>query len=351
MQAAEQAEKRLEEYKQTRPEQLMLFYGSSGKLQQYSRTIELYDAIPKYFWGRAERENGKYLPSLKRQFKHRNAEYKVIVAPARIVDKNDNERDYFPGKREELVEDALRKLACDEKRGVFLDNEAGVLFSLYELQQELQRMGHTYSIDQLKDAILICNKTNIEVSSTDGKTIVGSPLFQTVGLQTKEDWTTHGKKVKAFVRFNPLVTTSIQSKTFRPINYEKCMSYKSVLARWFHKRLSHNYTQASFTNKYTILLSTIIRDSGVKQYASLRQNLQKVKQALDEMITAEVLKSYKIEKIRGERKNKIVDAKFVLTPHLSFINEMKLSNQMSKRLHGGGNKQQSLPWKPERRGE
>jgi hypothetical protein len=83
----------------------------------------------------------------------------------------------------------------------------------------------------------------------------------------------------------------------------------------------------------------------------LRQNLQKVKQALDEMITAEVLKSYKIEKIRGERKNKIVDAKFVLTPHLSFINEMKLSNQMSKRLHGGGNKQQSLPWKPERRGE
>lgn len=320
-------EKKLPDYTQTHPEQLLLFYAQPDDAQRFSRSIELYDAIPKYLWGKAQRENDKYLPSLKRTFKHRNVAHTVTIAPARLVDKDGQEIEHLPGQREELVEDALRKLACDGK-GVFLDNHAGVVFSLYELEQELTRMGHGYNKNQIKEALSICGGTTMTIESqTDGKKVI-SHIFEAVGLQTQEDWQGDGPKSKAFVCFNPLVTASIRNKEFRPINYEKCMAYRSALARWFHKRLSHNYIGASLTAPFTILLSTIMTDSCMKQYAKLSDNLREVRKALDEMQKAEVLLRYEVRNITGKPRRKLLDAKLTLYPHPSFVAEMKRFNKM-----------------------
>src|SRR5213075_891251 len=155
-------------YNRARPAELRLFEFLLPGEDQYSNTIELYDFIPKFFWGKVERENGKYLPTLKREFECRGVRYKVSIAPARLEDK-----DHYPGRREELVEAALRKLTC-EGNGIFLDDQAGVLFSLNELQQELKAMGHTYSLDQIKDALFICLGTKLTVSTDDGESVIGS---------------------------------------------------------------------------------------------------------------------------------------------------------------------------------
>ena len=48
--------------------------------------------------------------------------------------------DYYPGTREELVEDALRKIASRQSSGFMQQKPSeasGVLFSLYELMAEL----------------------------------------------------------------------------------------------------------------------------------------------------------------------------------------------------------------------
>lgn len=326
-------QKKLEEYTRTQPEELDLFYTKPDE-RKYSRSIELYDAIPKYFWGKVERRDNRFIDNddlLERTFQHRGEEYTVYIAPARIKGKNGISKDYLPGKREELVEDALRKLAT-EGRGVFLDNEVGVLFSLYELRQELKRMGHTYNNAQLKESILICNGVTLTVHHK-GKSelLVGSPIFQSIGLQTQEDWKGQGKKSKAFVRFHPLITKSIQSRTFRHLNYEICMQYRSSLARWLHKRLSHNYRQASLRNVYTILLTTIVRDSGSID-KPIRKSLVDIKKALDEMISKEVLRKYEFERICNGRK--LVDVKFTLFPHFSFTKEMKRSNKLRPDAQG-----------------
>ena len=326
--------KRLHEYKKTHPEQLILFQKLLEE-PQFSRTIELYDAIPKYVWGKVRRENGVFLYSVKRQFRHKGKEYSVIIKPARIVGKDGKEKDFFPGKREELVEDALRKLACERKKGVFLDNEAGVLFSLYELQKELQRTGHTYSLGELRKAISICNSATIELFclDDDSESVVSSPLFEMIGLNTRKDWKTHGKNVQAYVKFNTLVTRSIRTRSFRQLDYEKCMAYKNSLARWLHKRMSHNFVQAGKEFSYSIKLSTIIRDSGVKPYVRLRDNLKKVREAFDEMKAAHVLAESPAEvPISGDRKNKLDDVKFTLTPHNNFIREVIKTNTRFRRL-------------------
>jgi hypothetical protein len=133
--------------------------------------------MPKYYWGKVERIAGRFLESLEREFECRGVKYKIQISPASIVDPDGVERYYYPSKREELVEDALRRLATTEK-GLFLDDKAAVTFTLYQLQQELKANGHSYSITQIKDALLICKKTNITVSTEDGKAIFVSNLLK-----------------------------------------------------------------------------------------------------------------------------------------------------------------------------
>ena len=319
--------KKIDEYEYSKPVQLNLFELLSLQDREFSNTIELYDFIPKYFWGKSQRINGKFLEQLEREFECRMVRYKVKIDPAKISDRDGVTRDYYPSKREELVEDALRKFAC-EGQGLFLDDQAGVTFTLYQIQQELKRLGHTYSIREIKDALLICAKTNITVSTEDGKSILVSSLFETLGLQTREDWQGQGEKTKAFVRFNSLVTQSIKQQTFRQLNYDKAMSYKSVIARQLHKRMAHHYPQASFSNPYHFLLSTIIRDFGLTEYAQLRDNLRDVQAALEEMKEKEIIMSYQIEKTLDiNRRNKLVDAKFILTPDARFISEVIRANK------------------------
>jgi hypothetical protein len=318
------AKKKLEEYKMA---QLPLPFIFPRPEKQYSNTIELYDAIPKYFWGRvssSERIGGRFLNILTREFEFRNKGFAVKITPARIQDKKGVEKDFYPGKREELVEDALRKMACDGK-GLFLDDQAGVIFSLNQLQKELKKMGHTYSITQIKNALLICQKTNIMLESADGNTTVSFQIFDTIGLRTWKDWRQSGNKTKCFVRFNSLVTRSIKNGTFRQLNYKECMSYKKNLSRWLHKRMSHLFTQASWKNTYSILLTTIIRDSGIKRYKNLKDNLNQVRKVCSEMVQKNVLSDFKEERRYCGRK--IIDVKFILKPGYSFIRDMIQANK------------------------
>ena len=322
--AREKPEKKLEEYKK---EQLPLPFIFPKLEKQYSNTIELYDAIPKYFWGRVssqERIGGRFLNILKREFEFRNRAFTVKISPARMIDKRGIEKDYYPGKREELIEDALRKMACDGK-GLFLDDQAAVIFSLNQLQKELKVMGHTYSISQIKDAIFICQKTNIMLESADGETTVSFQIFETIGLRTWNDWKQTGKKTKCFVRFNTLVTKSIKNGTFRQLNYRECMTYKKNLSRWLHKRMSHLFRQASWKEPYSIMLTTIIRDSGMKRYEQLKDNLSEVRKVCNEMVQKNVLSDFKEDRRYCGRK--IIDVKFILRPGYSFIRDMIRANK------------------------
>lgn len=319
--------KHLSDYDQNRPTQLSLFELILPQEKGLSNTIELYDFIPKYHWGKVERIGGEFLRSLEREFECRGQKYKVKIRPASIEDKDGVERYYYPSKREELVEDALRKFIA-EGQGVFLDDAAGVTFSLYQLQEELKRNGHSYSKQEIKDALLICARTNITVTTEDGNAVLVSNVFETLGLQTRESWKGTGQKSRAFVRFNALVTKSIKSRTFRQINYEKVMSYKTVIARQLHKRMSHHYVQANITIPYHILLSTIIRDFGLTQYSRLRDNLRDVQIALDEMKEINVLLSYKVEKVlENSKRSKLIDAKFILVPDPRFAVDVTRANK------------------------
>lgn len=312
--------KAFERYEQDHPIQLSLFQVLEPENKKYSNTIEIYDFLPKEYLGKASRVQDTYLPRLEREFECRGKRYRMKLDPARIEDKDGTVREYYPSQREEVIEDCLRKLMV-EGGGVFLDDLASVRFTLYQLQKELGDNGHSYSYPQIKESLEILTKTNIELEcEADQVRLIFSPI-ETLGI--KGD----GGESQTFVRFSPLVTNSIKERKFRLINYKKVMGYRTAIARKLHKRLSHFYTQASFTDKYEAMLSTLIEYFGLTKYQQMSKNLRDFERGIEELKSSNTILSFHTQEIKQDRPRvKVVDYKISILPHPEFIAEVKKGN-------------------------
>ena len=138
------------------------------------------------------------------------------------------------------------------------------------------------------------------------------------------------KQARCYVQFHPLVTASINHLSYRQYDYLTYMAYKHRLSRWLHKRLAHNYIQASMMHPYSISLSTILRDSGAYNAPRGNDRRREVETALDELKAKHVVMNWKKEEKRGPR-NKIVDITYTLYPDFSFVEEVKKANARSKK--------------------
>src|SRR5215510_4580372 len=288
----------------TQPRQLSLFQTFLSDEERYSNTIELYDAVPKYFSNHkimaSMREGGKYLPVLKREFEHKGDTYILYIRPARLLYPNGAEMEHYPSPREELVEEALRKIASDRVKGVYLDDVAGVQFTLYGLKKELKERGHDIDKSDLVESLKIGNLTSISIQTADGKAIMQSSLFPTLLIASRMDWLAAPQEAKCYVQFNPLVTACINHLSYRQFDYILYMEYKHRLSRWLYKRLAHNYVQASLIHPYTIKMSTILRDSGTHTSERGNDNMKRVEEALRELHAKRVLMRYETDILRGK---------------------------------------------------
>jgi len=320
--------KKYADFKQSIPSQLEMFHLPEIHRGGYSNTVELYDVMPKYYHGGVTRVGGKFLDKLSRSFQHRGKSLKLNITPALITTNKGENKAFYPGQREEIIEDVLRKFMA-EGRGKMFDNQVGVIFSLYELKKELDNREHGYAINEIKESLDILGSTVMEITSEDGTTSLKSTMFETVGFTSEND----GDNRKYFVRFNSLVTKSVMEQSWRLVNYDQCMQYKRAVARWLHKRMSHLFLQATLEQPYIILLSTIIRDSGMKEYKQTGDSIIQIKKSLDEMKSVGTLEKYKIEKIFSKnRKNKIDDAKFFIYVSALFVKDIKKGHFLLKQL-------------------
>jgi hypothetical protein len=236
------------------PEQMSLFQTFLPDEEKYSNTIELYDAIPKYYPVKHMhhmRVNETFLPHMDREFEHKGNGYKLTISPGRVIYKDGTAREFYPSFREELVEEALRKIACDRLNGVFLNGQAGVQFTLYELKKELKTRGHDIDIPDLIESLKICNLASLSLKDHTGKALIQSAIFPVLLVASKADWIKNPKQTRCYVQFHPLVTACINHISYRQYDYLTYMAYKHRLARWLHKRLAHNYVQASMMHPYT----------------------------------------------------------------------------------------------------
>jgi len=324
--------------------QLSLFQtflcNTDDERDKLSNTIEFWDMIPKYFMSRKDMDNIRssegFLPKLERSFLYAGRSFTVRIRPARITDTDGNEREFYPSAREELVEDALRKLASDVKCGFYEETSGnvrcGVAFSLYMLRKELARRGHTSSYYHVVEALFILADAGIEIYSADGKSVLKTSILPALAgvCMTKLQ---SDPQARWYVDFCPMVTQSLRSLTYRQFNYHIMMRHNSQMARWIHKRLAHNYTNASPFSPYDCLFSSLKRDSGLLDYKRERDSIRKLEEAFQILCENEILSSYNKEMRQGPR-NRILDIKYTLIPHATFIKEIKAANKRASDNRG-----------------
>jgi hypothetical protein len=301
---------------------------------QLSNTIDLWDSIPRYAMSRqamnkARTENG-FLDLLEQKFNYRGASFKAVIQPARIRDDDGTTLDYYPSANEELIEDALRKIAADQNHGYFdkPNHHSGVVFSLYMLRDELKKRGHARSYQEIIKSLRILSGSLIEIRSDDGQDMEAFtrtnylPALAAVSRRKLKD----DPKARWVAQFHPLVTQSIDALTYRQFNYHRMMSHTTQLARWVHKQLCIKFTFASVMNTFEMRYSTTKRDSALINYTRERDGIDALDTALTELRDQSVLLGFTKQEVTGIR-GKIEDVVYILTPAMEFVKEMKAANK------------------------
>jgi hypothetical protein len=310
-----------------------------------SNAIDLWDNVPRYSISRKAmdeaRIDGLFLKKHQAEFQYKRHTFTRTLTPALVQDLDGVDRYYYASANEELIEDALRKIATDQQSGYFdkPNYRSGVVFTLYMLRQELKRRGHTRSYQEIVLGLNIMSGSVVEISERDEqgreKILIRStylPLLAAVSRgHLRED-----PKAKWIVQFHPLVTASIDQVTYRQFNYHLMMSHSTQLARWLHKQLALKYTFASLAESFEMRYSTVKRDSGLlENYTRSRAAVDALHQALTELQEHNVLLGYTRKNITGPR-GKLLDAVFTLTASMDFIRDTKAgSRRLALTTHNG----------------
>jgi hypothetical protein len=308
-------------------------WNTEEEQDQLSNVVEFWDSVPRYSVSRQAmtkaRIDGQFLKKHTIAFQHRNLAYNCIISPARITDHDGVERDYYPSATEELVEHALRKLASEQQAGYFDKSKfrSGVVFTLYQLREEMAKRGHARSFQQLVESLNILSHCNIEISPEgEPKTRLASPCLPTLAVVSQEQLATD-PEAKWAVQFHPLVTGSIDKVTYRQFNYRKMMSHRAQLARWLHQQLVLKYTFANLQAPFEMRYRTIKRDSGLLDgYKVQRQAVAALEEAFGELTKGGIIMSADRKDI-CDRRGKIYDVVFQLRPSPDFVKEAKAANR------------------------
>lgn len=314
---------------------------SDQERERLSNTIELWDSIPRYSisrqaMGKMRSDSGGFLDLLKLDFSYKGMPLKAIIQPARIEGPDGTSQDYYPGANEELIEDALRKIAAEQQHGYFdkPNYRSGTVFTLHALRKEMSRRGHTRSYQQIMLSLAILSGSVIELRSADGKNpeaFSRSPYFPFLGAVSRQKLS-EDPNAKWVVQFHPLVTQSIDTITYRQFDYHRMMSLPTQLARWIHKQLVVKFTFAGMlSNPFEIRYATIRRDSNLLNRNRERNNVRDVDEALSQLVEAGVLREVQKNPVTAAR-GQIMDVIYHLFPSAEFVKEVKAAN---KRLKDG----------------
>ncbi len=309
--------------------------GEEGR-DRLSNTFDLWDSVPRYAMSRQQmtkiRKEKGFLSLQQLTFQYRGRPLEVRIQAARIFDeKTRTETDYYPSANEELVEDALRKIAA-EQRNAFFDRpnyRSGVVFTLYMLREELKKRGHARSYQEIVLSLKILARSSIEIITADGNDGDGfsiSSYFSGLSAVSKNRLA-EDPQAKWIAQFHPLVTQAIDALTYRQFNYAQMMSHRTQMARWLHKQLSLKFTFASLTTSFEMRFSTIKRDSALLEgYKQKRQAVAALDAAFGELQEGGTLLGVHKKELRGGR-GKLEDVVYTLTASREFVSAMKAANK------------------------
>ena len=119
----------------------------TNDLSEVSNTVEVWEAIPKYFFTARQtaklRTSTGHADPFKWDYSYRDIPCTVKIQPALVEQADGTYKAFFPSVTEELVEEALKKILATQQYGLHDPQsvETWVRFSLSMLYKELKARG------------------------------------------------------------------------------------------------------------------------------------------------------------------------------------------------------------------
>lgn len=303
----------------------------------------LYDLAPRYVHRVEKKGNDTFLTVIKREFTFNGEPYLVTVTPARIIDSDGKEHDSLPGEREQLVEDVIRRFTAERMQ--VNQDQIETPYTIYAIKKELDRHYHTFSRAEIKEALIILNKSNIEITkivpegSRKPKPVVSASAFPVLKFADTADGEQFGT-----VQLNPLLVQAIKSLAFEQINYNWMMSIRGPLPRWIFKYISLLLSNQEEEGTTIRLHASEIALSYGHIRARWRGTLEEVVKAVDRLAQNKVISDYtKQDVFDGKKKQDVI-----LTLKFSdeFVSDRKKARARSAFIQSEANKVSKTTMQP-----
>ena len=304
--------------------------------QRLSNSLDFWDAIPKYSVNRqgGGRQRGPDAapPSiLTRHFEFRNHSFQLEIRPARVRHPRTGAIHVaYPTLREEIVEDALRKIASQQQCGFYCQGpgqpRAGVRFTLHALRKYLREQGHTMDHYQVKESLLILADCHIEVVTIDGplRKQINASIIRTLILSGRADLE-QDPSCLCYADFHPLITDAIDAIQYRQFDLSAVLQHRKPLARWLHKYFIRAARNASPLHPIKLSMKFVKNASGLLGSARWRDDVRALRAALAELIDNHVLvAAHACEAPVGAAD---ADLRWLLTPSASLVADIIAANQ------------------------
>ena len=301
---------------------------------QRTNTIDLWDVAPRgvFYTNATDREAGKYLKIVEREFVHCGKHYRLTIKPARLK-RAGQETEEYPGEREQLVEEVVRRLAQESGRLRLDGRDLWMTFSINEICEELARTGHRYSWSEVKEALQILHLSTVEILRVDqdpksetGATVsvISASAFPQLGFRER------GREFsETTIQFNALLTSAIKHLEFVQLDYDTIMSLKGPVPRWLYKRLSHNVFYGDHDAHVQVLTaSELYRGCGLPPRSRKRDELRKITGAIDALKAAGVIRDYEIQEVHdGVDRRRKEDIIYTVYLSNSFVDDIIIAKK------------------------
>lgn len=341
----------MEDQKESRAAQLALFPGWFATDPNESRTLDIYDALPRFVFNHCRDLAPTEGKPRSFNVKVKGNDIQVVLAAA-DVKRGPKWVRVFSGPREELVERALRQIAAQDASKTELQINADgqrtitVRFSFSEIRRILAEYGHSFKISEINEALDVLSRTSMSLhsESLDGFQGHSGTLISNYSYRIRKN-DQDGSHSYGRADLHALATRSILTLAWFPINNRRVMALSSPLARWLSTRMYHNFRQVIKNGRvlnqgYHIALSTIIEESALIQQERPAKAARTVVTALEEMRASRILSPHepcpradKLGKAPDARgRPQIVDVIWTLFPSNEVAEEIIQGNLQMKNL-------------------
>lgn len=310
--------------------------------KDHSNLVSIYDALPRFSWAsKTVRDMSQMTTQLDGSLN--GQPFRVIMKavsmeiPVKVKGKATGATEWvglYPGSREECVEEALRKFSTQPGR--FNEAKCSVRFSLYDLRKELKSLGHTYTYDELRQALDILAKSSltIQTRAADGDKIdITSNYLPFLILRSKnkksknyvdekdiaEEDKDKGDATLCDAVLHPLISRGIELGDFRLYHYSTSMRLTNSLAKILNRELSMCWRNASPTHPYRFHLVEFLSNTARGLSKRMPEDFRAVNLALTELVKEGVLSQFKSTPVKKLKGKGAIDYVYEVLPTNKFV--------------------------------